>query len=177
MVGVVSRLAREKGIGDVIKAISIVRASYKNVALRIIGRGPDLDYLKERARKLGIEDYVTFTGYVKDTADEYAKFDIFAFATVWELEGFGLCVVEAMSYGVPVIAYDTGPVSEVTAGGAILVRAGKPKELAKAILLLSRSQGLRQKMGSAGCRIASSKYDIQAVARAYLGVFYKATLS
>lgn len=176
VVGVVSRLTREKGIDDVIEAVHIARTKNSNIVLRVVGRGPDMEHFKSRARELGVEDSVIFTGYVKDTGVEYAKFDIFAFATVWELEGFGLCAVEAMSRAVPVVAYDTGPVSEVlSGGGAVLVPAGRSNELAKAILRLSRSQKLREKMGSAGRRTALSKYDIRAVARAYLEVFYKAT--
>ena len=52
-------------------------------------------------------------GYVEDSVKEIAKASVLVFPSKWELEGFGLVMLEAMSQGVPVVAFNQGTAPEI----------------------------------------------------------------
>ena len=62
------------------------------------------------AKELGISERVSFLGMVRDVYAVMQHWDLFAYATT-ENEGLGNALIEAMSYGLPPVAYDceTGP--------------------------------------------------------------------
>lgn len=98
----VSRLARAKHIDILIKA-----ANALGLNLKIIGTGRDEKYLKSLAGKT-----VEFLGSVNDNLKNqlYKNAKAFLFASVDE--EFGIAPVEAMGYGLPVIAYNSGGIPE-----------------------------------------------------------------
>jgi glycosyltransferase involved in cell wall biosynthesis len=98
----VSRLAKAKHIDVLIKA-----ANKQNFAIKIVGKGRDEKYLKSIAGKT-----VEFLNNVSDEQlkDLYKNAKAFLFASVDE--EFGIAPVEAMGYGLPVIAYNSGGIPE-----------------------------------------------------------------
>lgn len=98
----VSRLARAKHLDIIIKA-----ANNNNLKLKIVGIGRDEEYLKSIAG-----ESVEFLGDVtdKELSSIYRNAKAFLFASVDE--EFGISPVEAMSYGLPVIAYKSGGLKE-----------------------------------------------------------------
>jgi glycosyltransferase involved in cell wall biosynthesis len=76
----------------------------RHVELTVIGSGADGDRLRERARKLAIDDFVTFTGFVADPSPYIATADAFVLST--DHEGFGNVLVEALACGVPLVVSD-----------------------------------------------------------------------
>lgn len=98
----VSRLARAKHVDLLIKTANKIRFE-----LKIVGTGRDLEYLKSIAGPT-----VTFLGNLtdKELIQTYQGAKAFVFASVDE--EFGIAPVEAMSYGLPVIAYASGGLKE-----------------------------------------------------------------
>ncbi|MEX1052545.1 MAG: glycosyltransferase, partial [Patescibacteria group bacterium] len=98
----VSRLARVKHIDLLIKT-----ANKLKVNLKIVGQGRDLPYLKEMAGET-----VEFVENADDNKlkDLLSRAKAFLFAAVDE--EFGIAPVEAMGYGIPVIAYESGGLKE-----------------------------------------------------------------
>lgn len=101
---------RYKGIDTCLKAVKELKKEGLDVSYNVIGDGNDKNYLENMALNLGITDCVQFCGKVSDEElDEYYKWsDLFLLPS--EKEGFGLVYIEAMNYGLPVIAARSGGV-------------------------------------------------------------------
>jgi L-malate glycosyltransferase len=83
--------------------------------LTLIGDGPEQPAARAKARELGLEGRVTFTGERDALAETLATSDVFALSS--SDESFGLSALEAMSSGTAVVATDVGGVSEVVENG------------------------------------------------------------
>ena len=76
----------------------------KDWTLDIYGSGPDTEILIEHIKNLNVEDSITLKAPVKDIFSEYAKSSIFCLSSRYE--GFAMTLSEAMSCGLPSIAFD-----------------------------------------------------------------------
>jgi glycosyltransferase involved in cell wall biosynthesis len=108
----------------------------------------------------GVADRFTFTGYRTDVPEQLATMDVLAVTSV--KEGFGRTITEAMSTGIPVIAYDSGAPAEIIIDKqtGFLIPDLDVEELTIKMKLLAEYAGLRAKMGQAGLRRAQSDFDI-----------------
>lgn len=176
VIGNVSRLTREKGQQLLINAMPDILSKNPQVHLLLVGDGPDKEYFSELIKKLNISKSVTLTGFVKNTDDYYRQMDIFVFPTIWPLEGFGLVMVEAMDYGLPIIAHNSGPVPEIVKNknSGLLVPLDNRKALIYAIHSLVNDQALRERLGNAGRQRAVNLFDIVKISKKYEKVFYEA---
>ena len=101
----VSRLDPGKKNDEIIKAFSKIKE--KDWNLYIIGDGKEYNNLINLVKELNIEDRVILTGYKnkKEIEDYLLKSSIFLMASI--TEGLPMVLLEAMSYGIPCIAYET----------------------------------------------------------------------
>lgn len=168
IVGNISRLTREKGQQYLIKSIPLIIRKHPEARFLFVGSGPDKDYFINYAKKLGVDKYLDFVGFVDNVNKYYSYFDIFVFPTVWELEGFGLVAVEAMSAKVPVIGNDHNSLKEILGNnGGILVDIKNDKKVSTEIRKLLKSRSLRQKVGIMGFEKAKLEYDISKTSEKY----------
>lgn len=93
---------------------------------------------------------IEVTGYLsRERLDDlYARASIFAFPSLDE--GFGIPVLEAMAWGVPVITSNGSSLVDLGCGAALLVDPRHVDEIAKALLSLTENEGLREKLIDAG---------------------------
>lgn len=98
----VGRIAEEKSIDIVVDGAAHIQS--ENCKIMIVGGGPDLDILKERAEKLGVEDKVIFTGPVSrdEVPAYYLISDAFVSASITETQG--MTFIEALASGLAVFA-------------------------------------------------------------------------
>ena len=110
----VARLSRQKGQDLLLEALAIARPDLPPVSLTLVGSGPDEDKLRQLSRELGLDDIVTFAGYTSDPASYFRSADCFVLASRWE--GFGVVLVEALQFGLPLLATDCdfGPADVIT---------------------------------------------------------------
>ncbi|MCX8053646.1 MAG: glycosyltransferase, partial [Armatimonadetes bacterium] len=108
----VGRIAREKNLEMLLRALKILAARRDNIKLLLVGGGPAFAETKQLARKRGLESYVRFLGMLRrDQIDPiYAEADIFVFPSATETQGIAIC--EAMSAGLPVVAVNAGGIPE-----------------------------------------------------------------
>ncbi len=102
------------------------------------------------AQRLGIEQFVHFLGYVeeRELAALYQGAHLFLFPSLFE--GFGLPVLEAQFYGVPVMTANNSSLPEIAGDAALLVDPTDVDALADAMLRLSEDETLRQQLIAAG---------------------------
>ena len=100
------------------------------------------DRLQERVRELRLDE-VVFTGHVDDDdlRAYYGVSDLFLCLS--EHEGYCVPLLEAMAFGLPVVAYDAGAVAETLRGGGILLRDKRPEAVAELIRLVRGDAALR----------------------------------
>lgn len=95
-------------------------------------------------------------------AEVYQKADILAVPSkktkTWE-EQYGMVLVEAMASGLPVIAYDTGAISEILGNAGVLIKDGDIRSLRKNIIKLAKNKELRLKIGKMERRRAEEMFD------------------
>ncbi|MDD8049463.1 MAG: RecX family transcriptional regulator [Thomasclavelia sp.] len=98
------RVASEKSIDLVIRAINKLSKKHSNIRLLIVGGGPQLDELKELVNEDNINDIVTFTGPqdISRVPSFYHISNVFVSASLSETQG--LTYIEAMASGTPVVA-------------------------------------------------------------------------
>ncbi len=119
--------------------------------LIVAGGGPRLGELRRRARALGIEASVVFTGQVPaaEKLDYYRLADMLVFPST--MEGFGLVVAEAMSCGLPVLISDRGSLPEliVPAAGGLVADPTDRDAFVRGILTLLGDATIRRRFGTA----------------------------
>jgi 1,2-diacylglycerol 3-alpha-glucosyltransferase len=101
----VGRVAHEKNIAFLLKALAQLKPAHPNLLLLITGEGPAEASLRLLAQRLGLSQHVRFLGYL-DRQHElpacYAAADLFVFASKTETQG--LVLLEAMAQGTAVVA-------------------------------------------------------------------------
>ena len=176
----VGRIMPEKGVLELVEAVGDLKARGTPTSVMIVG--PVLDSpavqayfrrIQERVRTLGIEDWVVFTGPVTHPEKErlVAAADIFVCASIADV--YPISVVEALSAGVPVVATRVGGLVKQVRDGetGILVEPGNPRELAKAIDLLARSDSLRLRMGGAAREEAIRRFSEETLVQSHLELY------
>lgn len=147
----VARLIPEKGVFDLLDACALVRA-HRPCRLTIAGAGPVRDELQRRIADLGLSGAATLAGYLSGDALDaaYRGADLFVLPTYFA-EGFPLSVMEAMSYGLPIVTTPIrGCADSLNEGeNALFVPARDPAALAAAIGRLLDDDGLRAGMARA----------------------------
>lgn len=136
----VGRLVERKGLRYVLDAILRLRDRY-DVSLRVVGDGPLRPWLEARTAELGLRDRVNFEGFVlkEELGRRFAECDVFVLPAVvdakGDTEGLGVVLVEALSYGKPVVASAVGGITDVVRDGetGLLVPPGDAEALARAI--------------------------------------------
>lgn len=151
-------LEKRKNLGTLITAFDGLTkmAGYEDLRLVLVGqRGPretldDYDHLVELVTSLGLTDKVDFTGYVSQ--DQLASYFQHALGYVFPSanEGFGLPVLEAFSFGLPVIISRQGALMEVAGDAALILEKNDSEALLQSMKLLVDDPDLRKELGEKG---------------------------
>jgi glycosyltransferase involved in cell wall biosynthesis len=165
IIGIIARLSTVKGHPDLLRAFAEVQEMQNDVELLVIGEGSIKRELVDLARALRIDQAVRFVDSVNDTRIPLSIMDIFAMPS--HMEGFGLAILEAMAAGKAVVGTRIGGITEVVEDGkdGLLVPAGRPQELAGALLKLLNDEGRRKQLGEAARLSASQKFPIEKTVR------------
>lgn len=159
VIGCVARLHREKGVMTLLDAFTETVKAVPGARLEIYGDGEERALLEKtvRLRKLGAA--VTFHGWVDSREGYYRDFRLLAVPSM--KESFGMAALEAMAYGLPVVASRVGGLPEVIGDkvGGLLVPPGDVGKLADALVTLLRDPSRCRLLGDAGRARALDRYS------------------
>jgi glycosyltransferase involved in cell wall biosynthesis len=158
LVACVSRLAPEKGVDLLIRAMKRVG---RDAMLLVVGDGPELAVCRDQAAALGLGDHVHFLGLRDDVERVYAAADLVVMPSLWD-EAFGLVLVEAMAAGKPVVVTRSGAMPEIVEQGhcGLVVPKHDEVSMAGAIGRLLDDAMLRLHMGRAARERALAAYTL-----------------
>ena len=174
----VGRLVERKGVDVLLGALARLPGVTRPV-LHVVGDGAQRGSLEARARELGILDGVTFHGFVaKDELEaRIASCDALVLPAVvsgsGETEGLGVVLLEAMSWGKPVVASQVGGIVDIVRDGhnGVLVPPGDPISLADALLLLMNDPSGAVRMGRQGREDVGARFSWPVIVEQVLGVY------
>ena len=166
----VGRLSREKGYEDLLDVFKLIHQEEPSWRLDIIGDGAQKNLLGDRIFNEGLKECVTLHGFQDKTFinNLLSKSSIYLMTSV--TESFGIVLIEAMSYGLPCVAFDSAEgATELIQDGVngYLISYRNKEEYAKKVVELIRNKKLRTKLGSAG-RKTSLNYTGDKVKRDWI---------
>jgi glycosyltransferase involved in cell wall biosynthesis len=150
-------LREDKGTIILLDACRLLRQRGHTFTLRLVGRFASSEFEAESRNfidKHGLGDIVTLTGVL--TGDEkwlaFASADIFCFPTHFNAESFGVCLLEAQSWALPIVATSWRGIPAIVSDGenGLLIAPGDVSALADGLEKLIPNRALRQAMGLAG---------------------------
>jgi glycosyltransferase involved in cell wall biosynthesis len=141
-------------------------APQANIALRVVGNGPERGRLLAQAEALSLDTTCHFLDdlEVYDLATEYANCSAFVLPS--EQEGFGIVLLEAMAAGKPIIATRSAAIPEV-APHALFAAGDRPEDLAQAIASLATDSQLCRDL-AAHSRRRVKTFEANRVARQFI---------
>jgi glycosyltransferase involved in cell wall biosynthesis len=142
-----------------------------NAILVIAGDGPAFAKVKQTVTELNIEDSVFFLGQRSDVPEVLQGFDVFLQSSL--TEGYSLALVEAATCGLPIIATNVGGNSEIISDGenGRLVTAQDIDAYAQALVVLGKSEQLRQEYGNNASLWAQANGSVQTMYERYLKLY------
>jgi glycogen synthase len=172
----VGRIEVRKGALSLLKSVPIVAQSVPMVEYLIAGaRHSSIDEatLQQHLDLDRTRDHVCLLGHVPwhDLPALYRKAEVFVMPSYYET--FGISVVEAMAFGLPVVASKAGGLAEVVVDGVtgILVPPGDPRALAEATTRLLADATLRRRMGMAGRERVLAEFTLDPVVTSTLQAY------
>lgn len=145
----VARLENQKNYPMMMDAIDIVVDEIPEAHLLIYGKGSQEEALKEYHAHIRHSENVKFMGFTNDVPT--ALMNAYAFVSSSDYEGISNSMIEAMAIGVPCICTDCpgGGTNEYIINGynGILVPVGNANALAQNMIMLTRDNAFRKKLG------------------------------
>jgi len=157
------RLTPEKGFDLLLDAFAEAHRGQLAWRLVILGEGPERTMLEAKIRALGLEGYTLLPGVVSPIEDWLQHADLFALSSRYE--GFPNVLLEAMTCGLPVLAFDcaSGPGEIIQSDvDGLLVPAGDVSALAAGLERLMHDTALRQRLGQAA-KVSTQRYGLPQV--------------
>jgi len=156
-----ARVCEEKGIGDLLKAVFIIKKVKPDISLCVIGGGK-LDIWKEKAEELNISDNVYWAGFLPTQKDVHALAStarISVLPTYHDI--ISGTIVESLFLKLPVVAYDVGSIHEINNHEKIISMVKKFDiiELTKSIKTLLNDPQLRLEIAEKGYNRAQEKFS------------------
>jgi glycosyltransferase involved in cell wall biosynthesis len=176
VIGYVGRLVPEKGIDDLLHAVSELSGNWR---LCLLGAGPERDALRDLARSLGILDRTAFEGQVPSTQVPARLARLHALVLPsrtrrnW-MEQFGRALVEGMASGVPVVGSDSGEIPNVIGDAGLVYPEGNVEGLRGRLQALIDDRSLWSELARRGRERVLARFTQAQIAKRTVAVYRKA---
>ena len=169
---VVSRIERIKGIDRLLEVASIIQYKYNinNFEIIVVGGGSQLKYYKKISKKKNLN--IKFLGWKNNVALFYSKSDIFL--QLSESEGTPLSVMEAASFGLPILATNVGSLPDLIDNGINGVLTTKnTEEISLKLRELIKDSKERRRMGKNSIEKSNMEFKIEVFQKKQKSIYWK----
>jgi len=164
----VGRLVEKKGFPFLLQAAALLHGRGVEFELIIAGEGPMRDELERLAGGLGLRDRAVFAGHLpqEQLAHVYRRADVFCLASTvakdGDRDGLPNVILEAMAFGVPVVASNLSAIPEavVDEETGLLAPPGSPQELAAQLERLLSDEELHARLIGNARRLVGEEFDL-----------------
>ncbi len=161
-IGTLARLVEVKNIAMLIEAVHLLISGGHQIKLLIGGEGSLKEGLKKMVFDLGLQENITFLGWVNQE-EFFKKIDIFILPST--SEAFGIVVLEAFKNKVPVISSNiSGPKDIIKHGETGILSEVNKESFAKSVLRLADDKNLREVLAKNAFAEYQKKYSLAASA-------------
>lgn len=157
------RFVKKKGFDVLLKAFKeLLVTTDEDIRLILGGDGPEKNNLEQITEDLGIEERVSFPGWIDDIESFLKQGELFVLPSLDE--PFGIVVLEAMAMGLPIITTETkGPLEILSAETAVFAATNNVASLADAMEKALNSESQRQSLASKALQRFKERYSRQAI--------------
>jgi glycosyltransferase involved in cell wall biosynthesis len=165
VIGSMGRFVTKKGFDTLLYAASIMKDKKIPFKMKIGGNGEEEEALKALIIELDLEAHVEFVGWVENKHDFFNEIDIFCLPSYHE--PFGIVLLEAFAFGVPVLTTDSEGPSEIATHGrdAFIVPKGDAEAMAEGLKTLLYDESFTRKLGKHGLETVKKHYDIKVIGK------------
>ncbi|GAB4233570.1 MAG: N-acetyl-alpha-D-glucosaminyl L-malate synthase BshA [Chlamydiales bacterium] len=166
----VSNFRSVKRVEDVVKIFQRINLNIPSKLL-LVGTGEGLEPIRLQVNALGLEERVIFVGKIREVDPYIASADLFLLPSAHE--SFGLVALEALSYGVPVIASNVCGLPEVVTHGetGYLAPTGDVDAMSHFALNLLTDSNLYEKMSAKAKQDARERFSLEKILPQYLAIY------
>lgn len=168
----VGRISKEKNVPMLIEAFELVYKKMPDAHLTIVGNGPDLKKITKLIVKKHLESAITLTGKIPYekllSSNIYQNSTLFVTASTSENQPMSL--LEAMSFGLPIIAVAKRGIPELITDNGLLCKEATAKALAQNMLTVLKHPNMAKKMSQAALKHAK-KFTISHVAKQFENLY------
>lgn len=156
-------LIKRKGVADLLEAVAhlVNEKKLHNIKVVVAGTGSEELNLKELSKKLRIEKYIDFVGWI----DGEKKKELLRESQLLVLpsynEGLPIAILEAMSYGLPIISTFVGDIPSAVCDGinGFLIQPGNVSELIEKMYKIITNKNLLKEFSIESKRLAENKFS------------------
>ncbi|MCQ2607069.1 MAG: glycosyltransferase [Bacteroidales bacterium] len=158
-IGFAGRLEPQKNLFSLIAVADILKKKNLSFLIKIAGDGSLREQLEQEVHTRNLEDCVKFVGFQSNMNEFYSSLDLFVLPSLWE--GFGYVLAEAMTYKLPLVAYNVSSNPELIIDGknGFLVPLGDENLFAEKIAEMIANPSLRCEMGECARRFVEEHFD------------------
>ena len=167
VIGSIGRFVKQKDFELFVDVIAALRKRGYKVRGCLVGDGPDMTKVRARVSEHGLEDIIEFPGMVTATDKWFRYFDLYAITS--SEEGLPVSLLEAMSYGLPVVAADVGAISSAIRSDeeGLTVPVGDKECFVNAIARLLDDPEQAARIGQRARDRIVDEFSIEAIAARY----------
>lgn len=168
----IANISKRKGHLEFLQVIRDVVSKFESVRFKFIGRDDMNGIVQREIERLDLAPYVECVGFVPDVSLWLKSAKLMVLPSLRD-EGCPTCILEAMSYGVPVVAYQIDGISELIHSGknGMLVRPFDTTEMSSSILQLLQNPLLLESLSRISKQSLSTRYSLRTCADEHSRIF------
>ena len=144
----VGRFSKEKAFEDLIEVIGIVKKDIPNIHLNLVGDGKLKNDITNKIEFLDLKENIKLCGYLSQSEIKKVMLDSSLYIMTSLTESFGLVLIEANSYGIPCIAFDSASgAKQIIENKELLISNRDKEKMAKLIVKLLKDKDKLQAYG------------------------------